>query len=92
MLQQLERNPQYADRITSESHGDHHLSCSYKILLNTKTYRFEEEFPNTLLQLKTGYCGSAKAKAQVQKNIRNSTDRCKNPSAQPAWGHPLDPL
>src|SRR4030095_14664727 len=34
MAQMLQYDPEHADFIMSESHGDHHLRCAYKVLLN----------------------------------------------------------
>src|SRR5215471_3634784 len=58
MVQILQNDPQHADLITAESHGDHHLSCTYQILMNSKTYRYRVEFPNTLRKLQETDCGT----------------------------------
>jgi hypothetical protein len=92
LAQILEKDPARAELIQGESHGDHHLSCSYKILLNAQPYRYRGEFSNTLLELKEAYCGSSRAKRRVESEILHSTDRCSNPLATPIWGYPLAPL
>ena len=90
LAQILRNNPQRAELITSESHGDHHLSCTYKILMNRRPYRYREEFPNTLLQLQESYCRTKEAKKKVRDSILGFTEQCKNPGAQPLLGNALE--
>jgi len=89
LVQILRQNPENADRIASESHGDYHLSCIYKVSVNSRPYRYKAEFANMLRDLKEEDCDAARMKKEIREEILRFTDRCRDPLAQPAWGHPL---
>jgi hypothetical protein len=91
MAETLARNPENAELIRSESHGDHHLACTYKILLNQRPYQYKAEFENTLRRLQKEYCDTEKVKNEVANEIIGFTSQCRYPAAKPQRGGPLKP-
>src|SRR5262249_20109873 len=77
----LEKDPEHAGRISAESHGDHHLSCTYEVLMNSRRYRYREEFSDTLLQLKESDCSNPATEKKVREMILQFTQECRNPEA-----------
>lgn len=92
MSEMLASNPKNAERIRSESHGDYHLTCTYKVLLNRRAYQHKVEFTNTLRKRRTDYCDLSEVKKTVASNIASFTTQCRYPTAKPQRGEPLRPF
>jgi len=76
LTQMLQNDPEHAEQILAESHGDHHLACTYQVQVNRQSFRYRYDFPDTLRQLSESYCESRSAKRQVRQSALAKTQGC----------------
>jgi hypothetical protein len=86
----LDADPDFARMYASESHGDHHVQCQYRVELGGRSYRWREWFSNTLRDRTPKDCNGLAAK--VAEDIIRTTKNCTNLTAGAYWGYVLEPL
>lgn len=89
----LDADPDYARLYESESHGDHHIQCVFRVELAHlpgKPHRWRTFFSNTLREAEPEICkGMA---AEIAEDILRTTKNCTDFAAGAYWGHVLEPM
>jgi hypothetical protein len=89
----LDADPEFARMYNSESHGDHHIQCVYRVELAHepgKRYRWRTWFSNTLQDRTTKECNGMAA--EVAEDIVRTTKDCRDLEAGAYWGYVLEPM
>lgn len=89
----LDADPDYARMYQSESHGDHHIQCVYRVELAHmpgKQFRWRSVVGNTMREATPEICkGMA---GEVAEDVIRTTEDCVDLGAGAYWGYVLEPM
>jgi hypothetical protein len=83
-------SPEHYEQWVAESHGASYLLCTYRVIVEGRTYRFEEAHDTTFEPREPAACEAARA--EVAEHIQAVTQGCTDLHRGAYYGADLEPV